>query len=144
MLGLLNAVATQDPGKKSTITFWAAATTPERDAFWQGVAKDFMAKNPNITVNYLGVPGDLSGYNQKLNVAIAAGEGPDVVNNFTSDLIGRDVLEPLDDYFDKWDGKGKIAPGTVTSMKAADPKSGKLYGIPYGVLPWISVFDRIG
>jgi multiple sugar transport system substrate-binding protein len=135
--GPTNAAATQDPGKKSTITFWAAATTPERDAFWQGVAKDFMAKNPNITINYLGVPGDLSGYIQKVNVAIAAGEGPDVINNFTSDFIGRDVLEPLDDYFDKWDGKGKIAPGTITSMKAADPKSGKLYGMPYGVLPWI-------
>ncbi|MGO4269514.1 extracellular solute-binding protein [Paenibacillus sp. TAF58] len=101
----------------------AAATTPERDTFWQGVAKDCMAKNPNITINYLGVPGDLAGYIQKVNVAIAAGEGQDVINNFTSDFISRDVLEPLDDYFDKWDGKGKIVPGTASQSGA--PRIGR-------------------
>ncbi|WP_307445821.1 MULTISPECIES: extracellular solute-binding protein [unclassified Paenibacillus] len=95
--GPTNAAAGQDSGKKSTITFWAAATTPERDTFWQGVAKDFMAKNPNITINYLGVPGDLTGYIQKVNVAIAAGEGPDVINNFTSDFI-VDNIEWIQKY----------------------------------------------
>lgn len=132
-----SAAATQDPNKKSTVTFWAAATTPERDAFWQGVVKDFMAKNPNITINYLGVPGDLNGYVQKLNVAIAANEGPDLINNFTSDFIARGVLEPVDTYFANWESKDKISAGAITSMKAADPVGGKLYGLPYGVLPWI-------
>ncbi|UJF31732.1 ABC transporter substrate-binding protein [Paenibacillus hexagrammi] len=132
-----SSAAVSDAGKKTTITFWAAATTPERDAFWQGVVKDFMAKNPNITVNYLGVPGDLNGYIQKLNVSIAAGEGPDIINNFTSDFIGRDVLEPLDTYMSNWDKKDKITTGSIASMKAADPVGGKLYGLPYAVLPWV-------
>ncbi|KRF42909.1 hypothetical protein [Paenibacillus sp. Soil787] len=35
--GPTNAAVTQDSGKKSTITFWAAATTPERDTFWQSL-----------------------------------------------------------------------------------------------------------
>jgi maltose-binding protein MalE len=101
--------------QKTTLDFWAAAITPEREAFWQGVVKDFNDKNPDITVNYLGVPGDLSAYIEKLNVAIAAGQAPDIINNFTSDMISRGVLEPLDGYFDKGDGKGKITPGSLTS-----------------------------
>lgn len=127
----------QNSGKKTTLDFWAAAITPERETFWQGVVKDFMAKNPDITVNYLGVPGDLAAYNQKVNVAMSAGEAPDLINNFTSDLVARGVLEPLDDYFTKWEGKDKITPGSIASMKSADPKGGKLYGLPYGVQPWV-------
>lgn len=129
---------TAGQGKKTTIEFWAAAITPEREAFWKGVVNDFMAKNPDITVNYLGVPGDLNAYNQKVNVSMAAGQAPDVINNFTSDLVARGVLEPLDDYFAKWEGKDKITPGSIASMKSADPKGGKLYGLPYGVQPWIT------
>ncbi|WP_164716338.1 ABC transporter substrate-binding protein [Paenibacillus whitsoniae] len=125
------------PGKKTTIEFWAAAITPEREAFWKSVTTDFMAKNPDITINYLGVPGDLSAYNQKVNVALSAGQAPDLINNFTSDLVGRGVLEPLDDYIAKWSGKDKITPGAIASIKAADPKGGKIYGLPYGVQPWI-------
>ncbi|MEK3966213.1 ABC transporter substrate-binding protein [Paenibacillus sp. FSL H7-0323] len=128
---------TKDSGKKTTLTFWAAATTPDRDVFWQKVTKEFMAEHPNIKIEYLGVPGDLNGYIQKLNVAIAAGQGPDLINNFTSDFIARDVLEPIDSYFDSWEGKDKITTGSVTSMRAADPVDKKLYGLPYGVLPWM-------
>lgn len=132
-----NGSGTAVPGKKTTIEFWAAAITPEREAFWKTVTTDFMAKNPDIVVNYLGVPGDLSAYNQKVNVALSAGQTPDLINNFTSDLVGRGVLEPLDDYIAKWSGKDKITPGSIASIKAADPKGGKIYGLPYGVQPWI-------
>ncbi|OXM86948.1 ABC transporter substrate-binding protein [Paenibacillus rigui] len=132
-----SGAAGQGSDKKTTLEFWAAAITPEREAFWKGVVKDFMAKNPDITVNYLGVPGDLNAYNQKVNVALSAGEAPDMINNFTSDLVARGVLEPLDDYLAKWEGKDKITPGSIASMKSADPKGGKLYGLPYGVQPWV-------
>ena len=123
--------------KQTTIVFWAGAITLEREAFWEEVVKDFMAKNPEINVNLLGIPGDLNAYINKVNVAIAAGQAPDIINNFSTDLVSRGVLEPLDAYFDKWDGKNKITPRAIASVKSADPKDSKLYGLPYGILPWM-------
>ena len=122
---------------KATVTFWSGAITPEREAFWQQVTKDFMEKHPDIVINYLGVPGDLTAYNQKVNVAIAAGEAPDIINTFSSDLIARDLLQPLDDYLAQWDSKDKLTPGSIAGMRSVDPKGGKLYGLPYGIQPWI-------
>ncbi|MDU5948022.1 MAG: extracellular solute-binding protein, partial [Paenibacillus macerans] len=75
------------------ISFWAAAVTPERNAFFEQIIQEFEQQNPDIEVDYLGVPGDLSGYEQKVNVAISAGQAPDIMNDFKADLITRDVLE---------------------------------------------------
>lgn len=129
--------AKQSLDKKTTIVFWAGAITLERESFWQGVVKDFMAKNPDIAVNFLGVPGDLHSYNEKVNVAIAAGQAPDIINNYASDLVARGVLEPLDDYFANWDSKDKIIPSAIASVRSTDPKGGRLYGLPFGIQPWI-------
>lgn len=135
------AEATQKAtGKKTTIDIWGAAVTPEREQFWQGIVKDFNTKNPDITATFLGVPGDLAGYNQKVNVALAAGEAPDIISNFTSDLVSRGVLEPLDDYFTKWENKDKVATTAIASVRSMDPKGGKLYGLPTSIQPWIMWF----
>jgi len=123
-------------GGKETVTFWAAAVTPERDGFFKQIVQDFEKQNPNITVNYLGVPGDLSAYEQKVNVAMSAGQAPDITNDFNSDLIARGVLEPIDDYFNKWSEKDKINPVTVQSVKSLDPKGGKMYALPYSEQAW--------
>lgn len=122
--------------KKTTISFWAAAVTPERNAFFESVVKQFQEKNPNITVDYLGVPGDLSAYEQKLDVAIAAGQAPDITNDFKADYIARGAYEPLDEYFSKWENKDQISAGPLQSNRLLDAKEGKLYALPYSSQTW--------
>ncbi|RTE10731.1 ABC transporter substrate-binding protein [Paenibacillus whitsoniae] len=131
-----NASSAAPSGKKTTITFWAAAVTPERNAFFEGIVKKFEEQNPNIHVDYLGVPGDLSAYEQKLDVAIAAGQAPDITNDFKADYIARGAYEPLDDYFNKWDGKASISAGALQSNRLLDQKEGKLYALPYSSQTW--------
>lgn len=76
-------------GEKAKISFWAAAVTTERNAFFEEIVKQFEQENPDIDVDYLGVPGDLAAYEQKVNVAISADQAPDVMNDFKSDLLAR-------------------------------------------------------
>lgn len=130
------ASASGKSNDKATISFWAAAVTPERDAFFKKIVQQFEDENPNIHVDYLGVPGDLSAYEQKLNVAISAGSAPDITNDFKSEYISRGYYEPLDDYFNSWDGKDQISQGALQSNRLLDAKEGKLYALPYSSQTW--------
>ena len=47
------------------------------------------------------------------------------------------MLEPLDDYFTKWENKDKVATTAIASVRSMDPKGGKLYGLPTSIQPWI-------
>ncbi|TCL76562.1 multiple sugar transport system substrate-binding protein [Hydrogenispora ethanolica] len=123
--------------QKSTITFWAAAVTPERDQFFKDVVKKFEAKNPDIQVEYLGIPGDLVGYRQKWDVALASGTDPDITNDFTSKQVQMGALEPLDKYFSKWADKKLINPALVAGNRSFDPKHHRLYALPYSAQPWV-------
>jgi len=124
-------------GKPVTLSFWAAAITPERDTFLKDMAAKFHEKNPNVTIDFLGVPGDLQAYRQKLDMAIAANQAPDITNDFRADLITRGYYAPLDDYFDKWSDKDKINPAAVKTDRDLDQKAGKLYAMPYSSQPWV-------
>ncbi len=123
--------------KRSTITFWAAAVTPERDQFFNEVVKKFEAKYPDIHVEYLGIPGDLVGYRQKWDVAFASGTDPDITNDFNSKQVQIGALEPLDKYFNKWAERKLINPALVTGNRSFDPKHHKLYALPYSAQPWV-------
>lgn len=130
------AGGTSGHGNKTTITFWAASVTPERKAFFEQTVKTFEEQYPDIHVEYLGVPGDISAYEQKLDVAIAAGQAPDITNDFKADYIARGVYEPLDDYFNHWNGKNAISQGALQSNRLLDAKEGKLYALPYSSQTW--------
>ncbi|WP_438446047.1 ABC transporter substrate-binding protein [Gorillibacterium sp. sgz5001074] len=134
--GTAASTSSAAPAKETKISFWAAAVTPERNAFFEGVVKEFMEKYPNIKVEYLGVPGDLAAYEQKFNVAVSAGQAPDITNNFKADMIARGLLEPLDGYLEKWSGKDQINAANLTSNRAMDTKEGKLYAMPYSTQTW--------
>ncbi|MNI33203.1 Multiple sugar-binding protein precursor [compost metagenome] len=127
---------TSGKGEPATISFWAAAVTTERNAFFEKIIKQFEEENPDIKVDYLGVPGDLSAYEQKVNVAISAEQAPDIMNDFKADLLSRDVLEPLDTYFDGWADKDLISSELIASNRKLDTKEGKLYALPYSSQTW--------
>ncbi|GJM68090.1 hypothetical protein HMSSN036_03060 [Paenibacillus macerans] len=58
------------------------------------------------------------------------------MNDFKADLITRDVLEPLDDYFAAWEDKDLISPEIIASNRKLDAKEGKLYALPYSSQTW--------
>jgi multiple sugar transport system substrate-binding protein len=95
------------------------------------VIKRFEAKNPNINVEYVGIPNSLA--KSKYDAAIAANDMPDVGSVQTTwlpEFSLRGALLPLDSYFNKSDLKGKINKGAVDFNKGIT-RDKKLYGIPY-------------
>ncbi|HEY7200883.1 MAG TPA: sugar ABC transporter substrate-binding protein [Candidatus Dormibacteraeota bacterium] len=113
-----------------TITFWDTNAGPDRTPVWQELIKRFEAANPNITVEYTGIP--IAQQLQKLQAAIASGAVPDVANPLSSQLSGmvaQDGLLPLDKQFNSWSGKGDIPASLITSLRALVPDK-KLYAIP--------------
>ncbi|MFJ5715834.1 ABC transporter substrate-binding protein [Neobacillus sp. NPDC093127] len=121
----------EDPNEKVTLTFWDENAGPQRTPIWEELIKRFQDKNPNITVEYVGLPKDSA--KQKYDAAIAANDTPDVASVQTSwlpEFSLREALLPLDSYFDKWEDKEKINKGSLDFNKKIVPDH-KLYGIPY-------------
>lgn len=118
-----------------TLKFWKASANDARNAWWEEIIAKFEAENPGIEIEYLGVAGDDSAFNQKLDMAFAAGEMPDVISSYCeANYITRGLLEPLDSYFESWDSKDQIPEVYLDQVKAMDYASEdkKLYTIPFG------------
>lgn len=120
-----------DSNKKISLTFWDENAGPQRTPIWEELIKRFEEKNPNIDVEYVGLPKDSA--KAKYDASIAAEDTPDVGSVQTSwlpEFALRDALLPLDPFFNKWEDKDKINKGAIDFNKeiVADHK---LYGIPY-------------
>lgn len=114
-----------------TLTFWDENAGPQRTPIWEELIKRFEDKNPNIKIEYVGLPKDSA--KQKYDAAIAANDTPDVASVQTSwlpEFSLREALLPLDSYFDKWEDKDKINTGSLEFNKKIVVDQ-KLYGIPY-------------
>ena len=84
---------------KTKITFWDENAGPQRTPIWEKLITDFEDANPDIDVEYVGLPKDSS--KSKLDTAIAADDMPDVGSVQTSwlpEFSIREALLPLDDY----------------------------------------------
>lgn len=124
-----------EEGEEVTLTFWKASASDERNAWWEETLKQFEEENPGIKVEYLGIAGDETTFNQKLDMASAAGEMPDVISTYCdANYIIRDLLEPIDDYFNSWEYKEQIPETYLDQVRAMDYASEdkKLYTIPAG------------
>ena len=130
------AEKTNDKNGQTTVSFWAAAVTEERQEFFDWFADYVTEVYPDIKLDMLGVPGDLSDYRQKLDVAIQAGTAPDITNDFRPELVLNGYYEDLTPYFEKWDEKDKINPDLIKSNKTYDPSGKGLYALPYSSQTW--------
>jgi len=113
------------------ITFWDENAGPERTPIWEDLIERFEKENPNIDVEYVGIPNKSA--KSKYDAAIAANDMPDVGSVQTSwlpEFSIRDALLPLDSYFEKSELKNLINEGAVQFNKDIT-QDGKLYGIPY-------------
>lgn len=117
-------------GDEAKLSLWDTDTRPERTANLEKLIEMFTAKNPGITIDYLGLPTDQ--YTQKIATAIATRATPDLFTPKASDiaaLVTQGALEPLDDRFGAAGLTDRISPSMVASAKAAAP-DGKLYLTP--------------
>ncbi|MEH7304614.1 ABC transporter substrate-binding protein [Neobacillus drentensis] len=120
-----------DPNEKITLTFWDENAGPQRTPIWEELIKRFEEKNPNIDVEYVGLPKDSA--KAKYDASIAAEDTPDVGSVQTSwlpEFALREALLPLDSYYKKWEDKDKINKGAIDFNKEIVVDH-KLYGIPY-------------
>ncbi|GAA0137920.1 sugar ABC transporter substrate-binding protein [Paenibacillus sp. YSY-4.3] len=118
------------PDKPVTITFWDENSGPQRTPHYEELIKRFETANPNIKVEYVGLPA--SSAKQKYDVAIASDDMPDIggINQFwISDFVAKGVLLDLEDYFGSWSEKDKIAASAIDGSRSSAP-DGKLYQIP--------------
>lgn len=128
--------AEPDTSKETvTIQFWKAASDETRNQWWEEKIAEFEDLYPYIKVEYLGVPGDASAFTQKLDMAIATGDVPDLISTtLDSNMIGRGILEPLDVYWESWENHGQVPQQYVDIYKSMDYTSEdpKLYAMPIG------------
>jgi len=122
--------ASSNADGKAKITFWDENSGPQRTPYYEELIKRFQAANPNIEVEYVGLPA--SSAKQKYDVAISSNDTPDIggINQFwISDFAAQGVLLPLDDYFDNWSEKSKLSATAIEGSRSTSPDK-KLYQIP--------------
>lgn len=114
-----------------TLTVWRQKMTDERTTLIESLNAQFMKENPNIKIEFTAMP---DSFDQKLDLALANGSGPDVIVSPTNlaPLIENNYVISLDDLYDNWSGKDNMVTSMVDSIRGIDIKEKKLYGIPEG------------
>ena len=118
-------------GEEVKLVFWDENSGPDRTPIWEKLIDDFEKENPNISVEYVGLPKDEA--KSKLDAAIAAKDTPDVASlqsSWLPEFSIRGALLPLDDYFKDSELNELINTGSIEFNKEI-VQDGKLYGIPY-------------
>lgn len=116
---------------KVKLVFWDENAGPQRTPIWETLIDRFNEENPDIEVEYVGLPKDSA--KAKMDTAIAADDMPDVASVQTSwlpEFAIRDALLPLDDYLADSELNDLINEGAVNFNKEV-VHDDKLYGIPY-------------
>ncbi|MFI7400160.1 ABC transporter substrate-binding protein [Streptomyces sp. NPDC049541] len=114
---------------KGEITFWDNNGGVRTD-IWKQIIADFEKKNPDIKVNYVGIPA--ASAQSKYDTAIQGGGLPDVGGVGTAmlaEVAVQGALEPLDGRLAKSSLNGKLSQNLLESSKAAGGGD-KLYQIP--------------
>jgi multiple sugar transport system substrate-binding protein len=117
--------------EKVKISYWHFDGNPTSTPIYQELVKRFMAKNPQIEVEYVGFPS--SSYYQKYNIAIATNSMPDaagIKEMESSGLLSQGVFEPLDKRFKTWKERGNIDKEILKTERSETP-DGKLYILPF-------------
>ncbi|MCL4425602.1 MAG: sugar ABC transporter substrate-binding protein [Firmicutes bacterium] len=128
----------KDTGKTwtGTIEWWTfgytpGGTTPANKMHDEAVAA-FEKANPGVKIKTTGIP--WQGGVQKLDTALAQGQGPDIFGIASAQLakyIKQGLLAPIDDYLTPED-KADIYPNILEGVKGPD---GKYYAWPLWTPP---------
>lgn len=117
--------------QKVRLTFWnmpfvTQEVSPAYVARWE---KDAKTRLPNYIIDNFYGPGKYADQRDKFLVQAKSGK-PDVIEGLLEDVavyVEKDLIEPLDSYFNAWEDRGQFDPATIKPLTI----NGKLYGIPY-------------
>ncbi len=125
-----------ESGEKITLTL--QTWDPAQKAGVQNAVDGFEAANPNIKVVYENLPEDQ--YYTKLDAALGAGEGPDVMwqSSRAPVYIEGGALEPLDEYIERDNVDMEQYPEQLVGLYNID---GKQYGMPKDQDVWTVVYN---
>lgn len=119
----------------ATVT-WSTWGTPDELKVFEQFDKDFMARHPDIKVNFQPVP-SYDDYHAKLNTQLTSHTAPDVFyvgDDHVAELVANDVLAPLDDKLAA-SGSKISANDFSKGIYRVAMKDGKIYGLPNDVNP---------
>lgn len=122
--------------EKVELTIWE--TSRNKDDWYTSMEKKFLEEHPNITLNKVVKEGDPG---NEFYQGVASGTAPDLVNcSFTmmDSYITSGILEPLNQYTDKWDEWGNFTKEYVDMFT----KDGKVYGVPNQVAPMLFGYNK--
>ena len=120
----------QPEQQKTKIVFWNENAAADRTAYYQELIAQFERENPDIDVEYVGLPKKAA--RLKINTAIATNELPDVCgvqSAWIAEFYDKGVLLDLDDYFASWEGHDDILPSVIEGNRRLAGDGG-LYQLP--------------
>lgn len=138
--------ASLKPGEKVTMRFTHAGASEGEKAFMANFKKYYEAKNPQVTVEFIVIPGGEA--LQKLTVMTTAGDWPDVIGVLdVGDLAAMNIVEPLDPFFAK-DDKLKKENFVSGALQYSQVK-GVTYSVPitamgYGLMVNTNLLAKTG
>ncbi|MDT0319174.1 ABC transporter substrate-binding protein [Streptomyces millisiae] len=113
------------------IVFWDNNGGVRTDV-WNEIIDAFEEANPDIRVEYVGVP--IGEVQSKYDAAIQGGEGlPDVggvSTSYLSNLVAQEALEPLGDRIAESGLTETLMPAMVESVRATTGEGEEMYSVP--------------
>lgn len=120
----------EEAASKVNLVYWDENAGPSRTPVVQELIRRFEKENPDIHVEYKGIPVSIN--KTRYDIAAASGDLPDaggINGEWVADLADKGVLLPLDSYFAEWPGHEQIGPSFIAYNRSIAP-DGKLYQIP--------------
>jgi len=108
MLGNIGQFGATAANSKTTVDYWTWLDDPSNPAFYE-MMEDFRETHPGIKLKVQVIPWD--SFHQKLMISIAAGVYPNASEihiNWLAELLKMGVLQPLDEYIEKWPGASDV------------------------------------
>ena len=130
ILALLISTAGVLALSKTKLTYVSILPSPERKAIMTDILSKFEEQNPDIDVEFRGVPWDQA--HQKLLTTISAGNPPDIqvaAEVWVPELGAMNGLIDLEPYFEDWEFSDEYLEITKEGMKIYADKA---LNIPYG------------
>lgn len=131
LIVVMSVVTLGSAKEKVKLTFWDECPGTVQTPLFKELLDEFMAQNPEIEVEYVGIPWDSA--KEKYDVAIASNATPDVAsihNPWLSEFTLKGALTALDENFSAWDESTQFNPALIQAIRN-DSTDGKLYTIPY-------------
>lgn len=123
--GAFTALAAEAP---VTFTWWHIEIVEDQIALWQGLADEYMAAHPNVTIKITGYENE--NFKTKLTTVMQSGEPPDLFQSWgggvMNEYIKAGLLLDITAYLDKDGWRDTFAPGALGVYSL----EGKNYGVP--------------